>query len=224
LILGASGRTGLLTLQRSLESSHTVTALVRNPSSIPADLASNSNLTIVKGTPQSSSDVLKALSTPKAPDAVFFAINARRTTENPFAPLSPDSPADLLPACMRILVDAIAQKNIKPKLIMQSSCGAGSSWQAMSWIMRQLFTRSTMMNAIEQHNAVDKIVRESGLTFVMPRPGRLTDTGAAEVVDLGDDGKGLKLMSGISRESVAHWMVSAAETNKYDGKSPVLVN
>lgn len=94
----------------------------------------------------------------------------------------------------------------------------------MGWIMRLLFTYSTMSNAMDQHNAVDALVRESGLPFVMPRPGRLTDEKAADVADLGEDGKGLKMTSCISRDSVAKWMVSAAETTKFDGKSPVLVN
>ena len=47
LVIGASGRNGSLIVKEALSRGHTVTALVRNPSSISA----HSGLTLVKGKP-----------------------------------------------------------------------------------------------------------------------------------------------------------------------------
>lgn len=225
LIIGASGRNGLLTVEAALASQHTVTALVRNPSSLPASISSNTNLTIVKGTPQSEKDISRALVSPRAPDAVIFALNARRTSENPFAALAADSPADLLTSSMKILLSAISKSNVgKPKLVINSCVGVGTSWRALPWIMRALFTHSTMSVVIEDQTNLDLLVRESGLPFVLARPPRLTPEPAKDVKVLPDDGKGLGFMSAVSRESLAAWMVKAAESNQWDGTAPVIIN
>lgn len=62
------------------------------------------------------------------------------------------------------------------------------------------------------------------IPFVIARPCRLTGGPPAEVRAFGDDGNGVGFMPTISRESVAQWLVAAAETSHWDGKAPVLSN
>ncbi|KAJ8098638.1 hypothetical protein POJ06DRAFT_138211 [Lipomyces tetrasporus] len=49
LVLGGTGPLGVVTVRLALEHGHNVTVFARNPSKLPVDLRSSSNLTIVEG-------------------------------------------------------------------------------------------------------------------------------------------------------------------------------
>ncbi|EHK26608.1 uncharacterized protein TRIVIDRAFT_69527 [Trichoderma virens Gv29-8] len=221
-ISGATGRNGRLALDNALSRGHTITVLTRNPSSLP----SNPNLTVIKGSPSSPQDVQTALSTPTPPSAILLTLNQRRTSENPFSPLSPDSPPDLLATTTSVLLAAIAATPFArpPKIIVNSLFGARDSWQNLSWPFRAVMSHSTMKIAVKDHNNMDTLIRDSGVPFVFARPARLTEGPAAEVKVWPDDGQGCGWNVVISRESLAAWMVRAAESDEWDGKSPVLTN
>ncbi|KAH6604894.1 N domain-containingdehydrogenase [Trichoderma cornu-damae] len=214
-ISGATGRNGRLALGNALSRGHTVTVLARDPSSLPP----HPNLTIIK-------DVQTALSAPTTPSAILTTINQRRTTENPFSPLSPDSPPDLLASTAQVLLLAIASTPFgrPPKVIVNSLHGATDSFASLGWLFRCVLSRSTMNVTLRDHNNMDKLIRDSGVPFVLARPARLTNGPAKKVKVLPDNGQGCGWNAVISRASVAEWMVEAAETNDWDGRSPVLTN
>ncbi|GJN75189.1 TrkA-N domain-containingdehydrogenase [Purpureocillium lilacinum] len=235
-IAGATGRNGSLVLADALERGHTVTALARSPSSSSLPL-SHPRLTVVAGTPTSQSDVERALATPRRPDAVITALNPRRTSDSPFSPLRPggDSPPDLLPETARILLAAIARvfpsssaraatASPPPKLVVNSSFGVGSSWRAMTWPMKLIFSHGAMSVTLRGHNDMDALVRGSGLPFVLARPARLIEGAPSSVTALPDDGAGCGWNPVITRHSAARWLVQAAESDTWDGTSPVIVN
>ncbi|PTB70034.1 NAD(P)-binding protein [Trichoderma citrinoviride] len=241
-ISGATGRNGRIVLDNALSRGHSVTVLARNPSS--SSLPSHPNLTIIQGTPFSEKDVLKALTTPRPPTAIITTLNQRRTSESPFAPLSPDSPPDLLASTTKTLLAALttllhqqgqafpaAAAAALPKIVVNSLFGARESWASMIWPLRAVMSHSTMKLAIKDHNAMDRLIRESelGLTYVFARPARLTEGPPAgeeevKVKVWPDDGKGCGWNAAVSRQSLGAWMVSAAETDEWDGRAPVLTN
>ncbi|KAJ5414393.1 hypothetical protein N7509_001020 [Penicillium cosmopolitanum] len=49
LILGATGQTGILTVQTALEHNHIVTIYARNPSKLPTNIAHHPNIKIIRG-------------------------------------------------------------------------------------------------------------------------------------------------------------------------------
>ncbi|EGR45834.1 uncharacterized protein TRIREDRAFT_110615 [Trichoderma reesei QM6a] len=226
-ISGATGRNGRIVLSNALSRGHSVTVLARNPSS--SSLPSHPNLTIIQGTPFSEQDVQKALATPRPPNAIIITLNQRRTSDNPFSPLTPDSPPDLLSTTTKVLLGALnglfqASPQAAPKIIANSLFGARESWDSLFWPVRAIMCCSTMKLAIKDHNEMDRLIRESGLAFVCARPARLIDGPAGEVKVWSDEGKGCGWNAVISRESLGAWMVSAAETDEWDGRSPVLTN
>lgn len=79
-----------------------------------------------------------------------------------------------------------------------------------------------MKIAVKDHNRMDDLIRNSGLPFVFARPARLTEGPAEAVRVWPDDGRGVGWNAAISRDSLAEWMVKAAEASEWDGKSPVL--
>ena len=222
LVIGATGRNGGLVLQESLSRGHTVTALARNPSS----LTPQANLTIVQGTPSSKADLERALTTPRIPDVIITTLNQRRVTESPFAALHPETTPDLLKAAMQTLLQAIASVNptTKPKIVVNSSQGAGDSWGSFNMAFKFVFSHSTMKISLADHTALDKLVRDSGLKFVMPRPCRLVEGPATTVKVWPDNGKGSPWMPTITRGSVGQWLVDAAESQEWDGLAPVITN
>ncbi|CAF3489065.1 hypothetical protein SNK03_004336 [Fusarium graminearum] len=223
LIIGATGRNGSLAVQEALSRGHTVTALVRNTTT--AKLPSHSNLTLVQGVPTSESDITQALTTPQAPQVVITALAQVRVTESPFAALRPDTTPDFLAVSMKALIAAINNSNSpKPKIVVNSSQGAGSSWSSMNLPGKMIFSHGSMGMGLKDHNVVDRLVRESGLVFVLSRPVMLAEGEAKPVKVWPDDGKGCAWMPKITRESVGKWLVDAAESSEWDGKSPVLSN
>ena len=67
------------------------------------------------------------------------------------------------------------------------------------------------------------------MNFVLARAARLTERGEEKadlnkVKVLSDNGKGAGWMASVAREELALWLVKAAESNEWDGRSPVLVN
>jgi hypothetical protein len=224
LIIGATGRNGSLAVQESLSRGHTVTALVRNTTT--AKLPSHSNLTLVQGAPTSESDIIKALTTPQPPQVVITALAQVRVTESPFAALRPDTTPDFLAISMMALIAAMNNSNLpsKPKIIVNSAQGAGSSWRSMNFPGKMLFSHGSMGIGLKDHNEVDRLVRESGLVFVLSRPVMLTEGEDRPVKVWPDDGKGCAWMPKITRASVGKWLIDAAESNEWDGQAPVLSN
>ena len=222
VILGGSGRNGSLVIKQALANNHTITALVRKTSS----LTPHPNLTLVQGSPLSEADIKTALQTPFAPDAVFMTLSQSRMKDSPFAALNPDVPTDFLEQVTVLLLSSIKSLQIRPKLVFNSTQGAGSSAGSLSWAVNFIFSHSNMKYSREDHDHVDVLVRESRLDFAIARPARLVeaiDGKASPIKDLGDQGKGAGLMAKCEREAVAEWMVSAAESDTWNGRSPVLV-
>lgn len=227
LILGGSGRNGRLIIQAALARDHSVTALVRDPDSLPSALAAHARLTIVRGTPTSQSDIEAALRTPAAPQAVISSLSIRRTSDSPWAPLAPDSPANLMSLSISALVCALrdAASDPPPKLVVNSSLGVGASFDAMLLPLRLIFRHTTMRIGLRDHERVDDIVRKSGLPFVLPRPAALRNSDADCPVKVWpDNGRGMPWLGALTRESLAEWMVDAAEKTDWDGRAPVLTN
>ncbi|RGP79791.1 hypothetical protein FLONG3_2105 [Fusarium longipes] len=224
LIIGATGRNGSLAVQEALSRGHTVTALVRNTAI--TKLPSDSNLTLVQGIPTSESDIIKALTAPHPPQVVITALAQVRVTESPFAALRPDTTPDFLAVSMTALVGAINKSEVpyKPKIVVNSAQGAGSSWRSMNLPGKMLFSHGSMGIGLKDHNAVDRLVRESGLSFVLARPVMLAEGEAKPVKVWPDDGRGCAWMPKITRHSVGKWLVDAAESNEWDGQAPVLSN
>lgn len=240
LILGATGRTGNLVLLEALQRGHTVTALVRTPSSLDSLTSTliatqKSNLTTVQGSPLSASDVAEAINTASAGDnhlVVISALNPRRTSDNPWAAPHPtDSPprmmTDSIANVLASLRNTYAGGTEQPKVMHVSALGVGSSRSQAHWSLRGVVTHSNVKLAYADHEAVEAELGGAGqaVRWVSVRPGRLT---------AGDDGREARvwpaeggvvgLMAKVSRGAVARFLLDAAESSEWDGKAPVILS
>ena len=219
LIIGGNGRTGKLVVAELLDRGHTVQALVRKTSS----MSPRQGLTLVEGTPTNLSDVqtIMAGRQPDPSEIVIVTLNAPRATDSPFGKVI--SPPRLMADSVANVLASMKKFHMK-KIIVLQPYGVGESWVNMHWILRFLVTHSNTVYQYDDHNAVAEEIRGSGLSFVMLRPSRLTEGSKEKIKFWPDAGKGVPLMAGITRASVAVGLVDAAERKDWDNTAPVITN
>ena len=234
LIIGGSGRTGKLVIDelqrrgkrtppspptseyRLTSTDFQVTALVRDPGA----LNDFEKVDIITGTPTKLDDVRSAFRNNK-PDAVIVTLNARRASDSPFAAVI--SPPRFMADCNANVVAAMKEFGVE-KLVVMQAFGVGASWPNMSCILRTMMSKSNMIYQYEDHNHIDREIRESGVTFVLVRPSRLVESDDVKVREWPNDGKGVGLMGSSSRKSVAKFLVDVATESKWDNTAPVITN
>ncbi|MCJ1447464.1 MAG: hypothetical protein MMC23_007975 [Stictis urceolatum] len=218
LLIGATGRTGLLVLKDLLSRGHTVTALVRDPSK----LEPQPNLYIVRGT-LTSTDINAAIITSPSPiSAVIVTLNAPRASDSPFA--KPLAPPRMMTDAHAALCEAMAQRGIK-RIVTMSAFGVGSSRGNVNWAVNLVLRKTNMKAQFEDHDAVDEEMRaRAGVEWTLVRPVMLAEGGKAEIKVCGDEGEGVGWLDRISRESVAGFLVDCAEGEEWVGGSPVIKN
>ncbi|PVH80846.1 NAD(P)-binding protein [Cadophora sp. DSE1049] len=230
LIIGGSGRTGKLIIESALQANHTITSLVRNPSS----LTPNPNLTIIQGTPTSSSDISTGIaSSPQKPDAVIVSLASLRKTDSPFS--AQVSPPTFMTDVHRLLLAEMKEHGIE-RLITISAVGVGDSNPNVFWPMRMVLNKSAMAVGFKDHEGVEELVRkagkEDGLRWTLVRPCMLAGgEEGGEVLPVkvhGERGEGAGCMPSVTRKSVAEWVVGVAldgvKGGEWIGKTPVLAN
>ncbi|EME39734.1 NAD(P) binding domain-containing protein [Dothistroma septosporum NZE10] len=218
LILGASGRTGQLTTAEALVQGHAVTALVRNSDSI----AQQQGLTIVPGSSLNGDDLEKAFSNQPI-DATIITLAVQRESDNPFAKRT--SPQYLIRDTIHTLLPVMRKHSVN-RLVILSASGVGSSFAQSAWPLRMMFRHTNLSYAYEDHDAVDREVRElADVEWTMFRPCMLKDGKALPIKEYGEDGKGLSMFAGVTRASVAEALVSgAADERRWRHQAVVIAN
>lgn len=217
LVLGASGRTGQLVTADALKRGHTVTALVRNPDSLQAQ----PGLHPIKGSPLSSQD-LDSVFTTTPVDAVIITLATSLASGNPFSELV--SPRFFMRDSAKNVIAAMQRHGVR-KLVVMSAFGAGSSFMQLPFPLRWLFRHSNMSYQFEDHDAVDVEVRNAaGLEWTLVRPPMLKHGEKKDVKEFGETGEGIGMLDAITRETVAKFMVDAAEKNDWVKRAVVIVN
>jgi nucleoside-diphosphate-sugar epimerase len=228
-IAGGSGQTGSQVIGNILEQGghHTITALVRNPSSIP----SRSGLTLVQGTPSNVEDIRKAFATPRYPDAVII------TLAHVKGAVFDEQGTTFLTHVARNIAQCLKESAAaaeRTKVVYMSAMGVGGSFPNLNFLMRGLVTMTPLSKQFIDHgraeDALMALAGEGGndgkkIVTTIVRPVMLTNTAAAEVESLGENGeKGTSFMPKVSRASVARFMVDAALGTDWDDRVSVIAN
>ncbi|KAI9666058.1 MAG: hypothetical protein M1821_003993 [Bathelium mastoideum] len=219
IILGGSGRTGKLVIQEVLERGHSITALVRDPSSLTA----HPGLAIVQGTPTSMADIEKAVTAvpEQIPSVAIVTLNARRGSDSPFS--KPVAPPRFMADC-NVNLMAVMKHHGVGKLVVLSAAGTADSFREVNWLVRLMIRNTNMRHQYLDHDAMDEEVKESGLEFVLVRPGMLVEGEAKPVREWGNQGRGMPMMAKITRKSVAKFLSDAVEKKNWNGRTPVIAN
>ncbi|KAF3037436.1 hypothetical protein E8E11_004206 [Didymella keratinophila] len=218
LVIGGSGRTGKLVIKELLERDHKVTALVRKPENMEIEIMIG--LRIVTGTPLNNEDVRKAFSQSK-PDVIIVTLSAPRASDSPFAAVV--APPRLMADSTANVVALMKEFNT-PKIVIMQAFGVGESWVNMHCVMQLLMKKSNMIYQYDDHNLMAKETKASGANHVFVRPSRLVEGETKGIKEYPDHGRGVPVLAAITRQSVAKFLVDAAERNDWDNSAPVITN
>lgn len=198
LLLGATGRTGKLALDKLLKKGHQVHCLARNSSRIKK----LKNLKIFEGNPTIKSDLDTAMS---GTDFVISTLNISRKTDFPWAPLR--TPKNLLSKVMEQLVPIAETNNIK-KIVICSAWGVGQSKKDIPKWFRWLINNSNIGWAYKDHENQEEIITQSNLDWTIVRPVGLTNSKQREKIkeSFGNNPKPNLL---VSRQSVAEFLLES---------------
>jgi uncharacterized protein YbjT (DUF2867 family) len=199
LVVGASQGTGALAVQAALDKGHEVTAFARTPAKLAID---SPRLTKVAGNFHDRASVDAAV---RGHDAVIVTASAVKLSafrENP----------RYFSQGTEYVIEAMKAHGAR-RLAILSALGVGETRPLLPPILGAIVTKWILRAAFEDHERQEKMVRESGVDWVIARPGRLTNgpaqrkyvkTAAIE-----------KVPSAIARADVADFLVVACETDTW---------
>jgi NAD(P)H-binding len=185
---------------------------VRNPEV----LAVRPEVHIEKGTPASKEDIERCFSQ-KTPDVVFVNLApVKSTTGGPF-----------LTNCVKNIVEVMEGYGTR-KIVYMSAYGVDDSFQNLNWLMRFLVPSTKLAKEFEEHKGAEQILKQLGnssIQWTVVRPVMLKNGPARETKTLGDQGQDVQnFLPGITRASVAQFMIEAAKDSNWNGKTPVICN
>jgi uncharacterized protein YbjT (DUF2867 family) len=200
-ILGASQGTGAEAVRVALDRNHDVTAFARTPSKLGL---AHPKLTKLAGDFHQRESVDAAV---RGQDAVIVTASSsslKGFKENP----------TYFSKGTAFAIEAMKAHGVR-RLVVLSALGVGDSRKIAGFVVNKLFVPYLLKGPYEDHERQEKQVRESGLEWIIARPGRLTNGPARH--------KYVKktaiepLPRSISRADVADFLVSAAELDTWVG-------
>lgn len=204
LVIGASRGIGLVLVRQALEAEHEVTALLRKPATFEVK---HPKLNVAKGDILDSASISSAV---MGQDAVCVTIGIKVTRK----------PVTIFSKGGKIVVEAMKNSNCK-RLIVVTGIGAGDSKGHGGFLYDKLFTPLFLKTIYEDKERQEAIVRESGLDWVIVRPGFLTNGPRTGQYRALTDLKGVKAGK-ISRSDVADFILREAVEMKYKHQAPLL--
>jgi uncharacterized protein YbjT (DUF2867 family) len=203
LVVGASQGTGAECARMALDRGHDVTAFARTPGRLAIE---HPKLTRVAGDFHDRTSVDAAV---RGHDAVI--VTASSTSMRGFK-----KKPRYFSEGTALVIDAMNAHGVR-RLSVLSALGTGESIRLMNFFLRTLLVSFLLKVPYEDHERQEQMVRQSGLEWIIARPGRLTD-GAAR-------GKYVKTATiepvpmAISRADVADFLVMSLETTTWVGKA-----
>ncbi len=203
LVLGATGATGQLVVQKALDAGHQVTVLVRDASKV-----TQPQVTVVTGRASSSADLAKVID---GQDAVISTLGPR-VQKDPIAAEAAEA-----------VVQAMNEAHVT-RLVWLSAAGVGDSAGPVtraSFIFGRIVMPLFLKHGYANHLRAEQTLRASALDWTIVRPVQLVDklTGNAVTANLGETKLlGLK----IARADVAGFLVQEVMEKKYVKQLPML--
>ncbi len=189
LILGASGRTGLLVVEQVLGAGHEVTALVRSPEKLTLR---DPRLHVVAGQATDASDVARAMA---GTGAVISVLGGE---------------GSVILDSTRAIIEAAHRTGVTRVVVMSSFLVERDRMGALT----RLLTRLAGTSKIADKKAGEQLLRQSDLEWTIAYPGPLTDGPATGSVRELPDGSRRRISERISRADVAAWLIEAATSSE----------
>jgi uncharacterized protein YbjT (DUF2867 family) len=199
IVLGASRGTGALAVRAALDKGHDVTAFSRHPEKLDLEHA---KLARRAGDFHSATDLNDAIA---GHEAVIITASVTKLSDFKANPR-------YISLGTELAIDAMKKANAK-RLVVLSALGTGDSKPLMGFVLRKLMVDWILKAPFEDHERQETMVKESGLEWVIARPGRLTDGPARRAYVAKKEIA--PVPKAISRADVADFLVRACDEDTW---------
>lgn len=208
LIIGASKGIGLETTRLALDCGYAVRAMARSAGAMPVR---DGRLETSSGNALEAADVQAALD---GVSAVVLSLGVAARSDAVVGPVR------LFSRATRTIVPAMERAGVT-RLICVTGFGAGDSGASLT-VLESIPFRLLLGRIYDDKGVQERIIKESGLDWVIARPGLLTNgPRTARYKVLKESGSWRNGV--ISRADVADFLVRQIEDDAYLGTAPVLV-
>jgi putative NADH-flavin reductase len=189
-LLGATGRTGRLIVERALSRGHGVTAMVRDPATLPAQ----PRLHIETADPLGADLLARNLA---GHEVVISCLGQKSRGD-----------AHLLEKAASATLDAMARTGVRRILVVSQGL-LFPSWNPLIFLLRLILARH-----VADSVAMEQLVRTSDIHWTIVRPPRLLEGGASQGyrIKIGAQPKGSWSMQRID---LAAFLLDEAESGKH---------
>jgi putative NADH-flavin reductase len=205
LVIGATRGIGRRLVELALDEGHGVTTLVRDTRRLPI---SHEQLVVIEG------DILDPQSVQRAAegqDAVCITIGINPTRKH----------VTVFSEGARNVIDAIARGG-EALLICVTGIGAGNSKNHGGFFYDKIFNPLLLKTIYEDKDRQEALVRSSNLSWIIVRPGFLTNGPLTGTYRALTELEGVKAGK-ISRADVAHFILNEIKEKRYLSQTPLLM-
>ncbi len=206
LVLGASGKTGRLVVDRALAAAHSVKALVHDTTAL-VEAPFSDGVQITQGDVHDAETVRTALA---GCDAVIDALGGKQ----------PYLKTDLEASAARVVLRAMHELGTR-RLVVVSVLGAGDSGHQAPFWYEHLLLPTFLRGTLPDKNAMEAAVMASELEWVVVRPPVLSDADPrGSVTVIGEQGTA----HSVTRADLAQFLVDQLTDDTHLGKAVVVAN
>ena len=212
LVVGATGGSGREAVRQLLKQGYIVTAFSRHADRLDLE---DANLRTVNGDVMHIGDIDAAVA---GQDAVVVTLGI---SENPVRVRlrgSATTPIDVRSVGTANVIAAMRAHGVR-RLVVQSSYGVGETRSRLPLVERLVF-KLLLKPQIEDTERQERVVRDSGLDWVIAQPVNLTNAAESGAAFLSVDGVTRRMK--VSRRSVARFLVEAVHAPDYVGRAVAL--
>lgn len=211
LLLGATGRTGKLVLEKALAKGYEVNCLVRKADKV----VPQQGLTIIEGNPANTTDLANAISDC---DHIISVLNVSRKSDFPWAPLR--TPKTYLSDVMKLLIPLAEARQIQ-RISVCSAWGVAETKADIPLWFKLFIDYSNIGYAYKDHERQEAILSNSKLNWTIVRPVGLTNSNKTTTIQetFNNTPKPNIL---ISRDQVAEYLVNSLGDEQLIGKKVVI--
>ncbi|MDQ1729905.1 MAG: hypothetical protein QOK10_64 [Pseudonocardiales bacterium] len=205
LVLGATGRTGVLFVKKALDQGHQVSALVRRP-----DATVDPRAQIVSG---DATDAAVIAAAARGHDAVISTIGSKSAREAP----------TLVTDTVRAVI-ASAKTSGVDRFVIVSAFGVGDSLAKTSFLVHAI-SRTMLRKKYEDKAASEVLLRVSDLKWTVEYPGPLNDRSGTRYSEVAlEDVTKLPIFPWTSRANVADFLLRSAVEGTFIRRTVVVTD
>ena len=200
-VFGGSRGVGRQVIEQALAQGNTIQALVRTPENFDID---DERVTAVTGNVLNPQDVTACVT---GADAVVCSLGS-----------TGNNPDNIASEGTKNIIAAMKQAHVK-RLVVVSSLGVGDSKDQIPFAFKML-VKSVLKKVMQDKEIQEQAVKDSGLEWIIVRPGGLTDNPATGSYQSGTD---KSIMAGqVSRADVADFVLQQLTDDTYLHQTPAI--